>query len=201
MKKIIALVILGIAILAYFAWPPASLYGLALAVQARDVAGVDQRVDIPRIRRSLAFQVVTTYSEMTSKKTNSLLGQIMLGGATTIADALLANLVTPEALIDLLGRGNFQSALPLAIGTTPVLSTAPFHDLWSLLANSDFAIVRYHVRLPFDQPAADQFRFQLRLSGARWRLIEVELPQQLRRQLAQSLIDQEAQRSGSSPGP
>jgi DUF2939 family protein len=201
MKKIIAAVILGIALLAYLAWPPASLYGLALAVEARDVAGVDQRIDIQEIRRSLAVQVVTTYFELSGKKANGLVGQIMLSGATTIADALLANLVTPDALIDLLGRGNVASALPRLANNMPVLSPALFHNVWRVLANSDYAIVRYHVRVPFDRPAADQFRFQLRLSRGTWRLIEVELPAQLRRQLAQSIIDHETQRTGSSRGP
>ena len=199
MKKIIAAVLICIAVLSYLAWPPASLYGLARAVEARDVAGVDQRIDIPEIRRSLALQVVAAYVEMSGKKTNSLVGQIMLSGATTIADALLAKLVTPDALIDLLGRGNFPSALPRLANNLPVLSPAAFTNVWRVLANSDYAIVRYHIRLPFDRPLADQFRLQLRLSRATWRLIEVELPQQLRRRLAQSIIDQEAKGTGNVP--
>lgn len=202
MKKTIGFALLFFVFLAaYLSWPPASLYGLAVAVQARDVAGVSQRIDLPEIRRSLAVQVVAAYLDMTGKKTNSFLGQMMLGGATTIADALLAKLVTPDALIDLIGRGDMHSASPSLASNALVLSPAIFNNLWGVLANSDYAIVRYHVRVPFDRPAADQFRLQLQLSGGTWRLIEVELPQQLRRQLAQSIIDSQMPRNGEDQHP
>ena len=96
--------------LAYAVWPFFTVYRLANAVQARNVAAVNELVDFPALRRSLTAQIVRTYLRMTGKtgRPGSILEQFALGVGASIADPIVAKLISPDALLDLLQNGRLS---------------------------------------------------------------------------------------------
>src|SRR2546428_4120286 len=88
-------------------------YRLADMVQKRDIAGLSERVDFPVLRRSISAQVVRKYLQLTGKelRPGSIAEQFAVGVGVVIADPIVAKLVTPEALIELLQSGGASSVL------------------------------------------------------------------------------------------
>jgi hypothetical protein len=74
---------------------------MASAVENRDAVALEERVDWPALRRSLTKQVVATYLKLTGKN-------LPIGGkrlAVSVADPIVARLMTIRILLDLLGKG------------------------------------------------------------------------------------------------
>src|SRR5512139_1703279 len=92
---------------AYAVWPFFTVYRLATAVEARDVATINELVNFPAFRRSLSAQIVRTYLRITGKagRPGSPLEQFAIGVGTSIADPLVAKLISPQALFELLQNG------------------------------------------------------------------------------------------------
>jgi hypothetical protein len=80
--------------LAYAVWPFFTVYRLADAVQARNVAAVSELVDFPALRRSLTIQIVRTYLRLTGTAVRgSILEQFSLGVGASVADPIVAKLI------------------------------------------------------------------------------------------------------------
>jgi hypothetical protein len=94
----------------YCTWPFVDLYKLTRAVQAKDMVEINERVDFPTVRDSIG-EVSATYYELMGRRTDTLIGQIIVGATANIAAPLMANL-TPEALIDLISRGAIRALVP-----------------------------------------------------------------------------------------
>jgi hypothetical protein len=189
MKKtpILALVI-AIAVTLYGAWPILDTNRLARAVQARDVAKVSERTDLPALRQSLADQIALTYFRLSGGKTDSLIGQYVVAAAGTIADPIVAKLITPENLVLLISRGDVRAAVPEVESSFEGLSTDAFQNAWKVVANSEFGLRRFSLSVPPDRPRAEQFRLHLRLDGWVWRLVGLDLPEPLRQKIAAALM-------------
>src|SRR5262245_53836056 len=93
--------------LAYSVSPFFAVYRLASAVQALDLAAVKELVDFRALRGSLTTQVVRAYLRMTGKvgRSGSMLEQFAVGVGASVADPIVAKLISPEALLDLLHNG------------------------------------------------------------------------------------------------
>src|SRR6266516_2742804 len=106
-KILVAIPILGLALLAYSAWPFLGLFELVHAVQTRNTAEINERVDFKELRQSLTDQLVRTYLRITGRdaKLNVLAQNVVMGLARTAADPIVAKLVSPEALAELLQSG------------------------------------------------------------------------------------------------
>jgi hypothetical protein len=99
---------------------------------------------------------------------------------TTLADPLVARLVTPEAVVSLLsgrlppeasaGRSSRLSVRPLEVGS---FGSA----VRIFMASQSRGFRNILIALPDGRPKAEQVRLHLRLSGTAWRLLGVELPQ------------------------
>ena len=104
----------AVLVVAWAAWPFFALYDLANAVQERDPAAVTRRVNFPAVRQSLTEQIVVTYLHLTGR--DARLGQIgrglAVGAVTSIADPIVARLISAETLIELLNSGWPTSVLP-----------------------------------------------------------------------------------------
>jgi Protein of unknown function (DUF2939) len=105
--------------LAYSVWPFFAVYRLASAVQARDVAAVNELVDFRALRGSLTAQIVRTYLRMTGKvgRSGSMLEQFAVGLGASVADPIVSKLVSPEALLDLLQNGPFKASAQTRLAT------------------------------------------------------------------------------------
>lgn len=88
----------------YFASPFIALQRISIAVETRDAVALTERTDFPAVRRSLTKQIVATYLKLTGKKLP--LGAIGRGFAFSVADPVVARLMTVTALLYLLQKGD-----------------------------------------------------------------------------------------------
>ncbi len=177
-----------------------ALYDLARAVQAHDVAYIERHVNFRTLRLSVIRQAAAAAQ---------LRGDT--GGAEPrerqrVADALVAlaipiaeSLVTPQTVVDLLDDGWPQSidlapAEPIpgrartAEPHTPGLHVESLARLVPFYLSSEMRGFRTVViPVPPEAPRDRRFRLRLRLRGWTWRLVDIELPEELRERIAQKL--------------
>jgi hypothetical protein len=182
--------VVALLVAAYAAWPFFALYELAQAVQERDSAAVGRQVNFPAVRQSLTEQIVVTYLQLTGR--DARLGQIgrglAIGAVTSIADPIVAKLISPEALVELLNRGWPTSVLPDAAPTLQGLSPRALGSVWQIFVRSEQGLRRFDVTVPAGATRARQFTLSFRLISWTWKLSGVELPDELRVRLARELI-------------
>lgn len=180
----------ALAWLAYTLTPFWSLYELARAVQAGDVATVEQRVNFRTLRLSLARQVSATIraEAAAEPRERQRLSDAAAALALPVADAL----VTPKNVVDLLDDG-WPQALDLPEATTrherrdglrvPDLGRALRFYFASDLRGFRSVVIP----VPPDRPRAEQFRIRMRLHDWGWRLVEIELSEDLRGRIAERI--------------
>ena len=88
----------------YLASPLIALYDIASAVETKDAAAITERIDFPALKRSLTKQIVEEYFALTGTK--PLLRALGKRFAVSVADPIVARLMTVRALLDLLGKGD-----------------------------------------------------------------------------------------------
>jgi hypothetical protein len=99
-----------------------------------------------------------------------------------VIDPLIEQLVTPEALIDLLDDGWPQAVMPASASSQQPLrfDLGSFGRVWRLFVTSETRGFRkVLVALPHSRPPEERFRLMLRLSGTTWRLAYLDLPHEL----------------------
>jgi hypothetical protein len=190
MKRTLVVSLIAVLGIGYFlAAPFIGLARLHAAIEARNAAALSERVDFSRLRRSLGSQIVDTYLEISGKgkKLGRLGSSIVAGTAVSLADPLLADLVNPEVMLDLLaGRGVATTSLKLPAGLGPLPKDA-FGSLWRAFANCEYGIGNFYISLPVNVAPADQFRLRLQVLQWDWKLTEIGLPERLRIDLAKEL--------------
>lgn len=169
----------------YLASPLIALRSIASAVETRDAAALTERIEFPSLRRSLTKQVLATYRELTGKTLP--LGAIGKRFAVSVADPVVARLMTVTALLDLLGKGEAGKGAKVHIGRAP-FTTSAFKSVWRLWLNSDYLGRDFYVYLPPHGPRDEQFAVHLRPIGWRWKVVGIDLPEDLKDQLARELI-------------
>lgn len=189
---------LAIPLVAVFGWfaftltPLWSLYGLARAVTARDAGYVTGHVNFRTLRLSLVRQ--TTAALRTAAETDPDLDpkdrQRLNEAAVGVALALAESMVTPETVLDLLDDGWPQSLdLERPAGVRAAgLSLDRVGRLFPFWLASEMRGFRTAViAVPPDVPRAEQLRVRLRLRGWTWRVVDIEVAEALRAQMAQRL--------------
>lgn len=178
-----------ILLAAYTAWPFYGLYSIASAVEARDSIALRSLVDFRGLRLSLIRQISTAHLTLTGRAAQ--LGPAAASAASMIAHAVVGELITPEALMDLLDKG---SAGPLGGGEAVVpIARAGLRNVWKTWLNSDYGVGTFFVALPPDRPGNQQFGLRLRLFNWRWKLTGIDMPEELRLRLAQEWLKRERQ--------
>ncbi|HZH53249.1 MAG TPA: DUF2939 domain-containing protein [Microvirga sp.] len=188
-----------ITLLLFVAWivflvsPFVALYDLTKAVEAKDAARIAERVNFRAVRISLTQQIVGTY--LTTKAGQQAFGDLDRRAATSagaaIVNPLVEQLVTPEALIDLLedgwpqqAAGNGGRAARAAVPTPTGIDFGSFGEAVKVFLTSEGQGFRsVTIPLPPDTERDKQFRFTMRLSGMTWRLTGIDLPKALRQEL------------------
>src|SRR5882757_5565535 len=102
-RVVIILLVLWVA---YYVWPYFGLRSLVQAVRKHDIAAVNERVNFLALRQSLTMQIVVTYLRLTGKEAR--LGQfrdLAIAATSSIADPIVAQLISAETLTDLLASG------------------------------------------------------------------------------------------------
>jgi hypothetical protein len=184
-----------ICLLAGLAWaifmvsPFVALYSLGRAVETRDLALLQARVNLRAVRLSLAKQVLSEHLRLHGRtKELEWLGRgTAANAAATIADPLLAELVTPEGLISVF-EGRLGPAGTAAIPGGLEISLHSFMQAWrTFIASESRGFAAIVIPVLIERPKEEQYRLHMRLSGTTWQLHGIELPIALVRDLAQRL--------------
>jgi len=172
---------LFLAWLVFLASPFLALYDLVKAVEAKDPAWISARVNFNAVRVSLSRQIVGAFADQ--RDLGGLDRDVAVEAGAAALNPVLEDLVTPQALADLL-----QNGWPRQIPAGPNAPSSPLAvDLgsigtaWRVFIFSESQGFRsITIPLPIDQPKEKQFRLTLRLSGTTWRLTGIDLPKSLR---------------------
>jgi hypothetical protein len=181
---------LRISFLLLLAWaifvvsPFVALYDLSKAVEAKDLARIEARVNFNALRVSLTRQLLGDYLEQ--KNLGGLNRQLAADAGAAVLNPIVENLVTPQAVIDLLEDGWPQQAAGSGNGSlSPIrLDLGSLREAWQVFISSESQGFRsITIPLPAGEAKEKQFRIVMRLRGTTWRLSGLELPDALRENL------------------
>ena len=164
--------------------PFVALYDLSKAVEAQRCCADRRAREFQR-----ASRLARAADPRRISKTQDLAGvdrQAATQAGTATLNPVLENLVTPQALIDLLDDGELQQS---AAGSGPLIPTGldaeALGRMWRTFIFSESQGFRaITIPFPVDEPKDRQFRITLRLSGTTWRVTGLELPSALQRELS-----------------
>ncbi|MBX9930071.1 MAG: DUF2939 domain-containing protein [Methylobacterium sp.] len=185
-----------------------ALYGLSQAVQAGDTAYVERHVNFRTLRLSLIRQATAAARASTETTGTAEPRERIVDTAAALAIPLVETLVTPGTVVDLLDDGWPQS-LDLGRNGAEAPPTQPRQGLRIegigrllafYLASEMRGFRTVVIPVPPNQGPERRFRVRLRLRGWTWRLVDIELPEDLRQRIAQS-IAQAAERKPRGPRP
>ncbi|KAA0122734.1 DUF2939 domain-containing protein [Methylobacterium sp. P1-11] len=183
---------LALAWLAFTMSPLWSLYDLAQAVRRHDAAYVESHVNFRTLRLSLVRQI-TAAMRMASESDPDLEPrdrQRLNDAAYGLALALAETMVTPETVIDLLANG-WPDKLDVErpAGARPeglaIRSLGRLMSYYAALEMRGFRAVV--IPIPPEASRAERTRIRLRLRGLSWRLVDIEMADVLREQIAAKL--------------
>jgi hypothetical protein len=178
--------VLGIGI--YIGSALVSLDGLVKAARAADGAAVLDRTDMPRLRHSLVDQIVSAYLKRLGRdRPVKPLERIAANTyGASIADAMLATMLTEENLTRVLNSGAINFGQP---------ATANMHRLTEIDTSRVFELLN---RLSPVKPVEFLFRLgetddaggvSLHFEGDGWKLSGIQLPAAALQVLADRLIE------------
>jgi len=179
-------VILGAVLAVYIGSPLVALYRIGSAVEARDAAALEQRIDFPSVRRSFNRQIMARYRKVTGKPVP--LGAMARRFALSVADPIVARLMTINALLDLLGKGEVGTSARVPADQAPFTASS-LGNVWQLWLSSDYLGRTFYIYLPPDRPRVSQFGVEFRLSSWQWRIVGIDLPEDLKEELTRELVD------------
>jgi hypothetical protein len=188
---------LVLAWLLFLASPFVALHGLGRAVAARDVEAVRERVNFRALRLSLMRQVLNVaLEERGGRALGATERQLAADAGATVADPIVSQLLTPEAVIELLNGGwpregpdgdrasPAERTLGRSGGIARAMRVVSPGSAWRLFRQAEFRGFRnLVVRLPPAAAPDEQFRLRLRLVRTTWRLVAIELPEEPLRRL------------------
>jgi hypothetical protein len=166
--------------------PYFALYQIARAVQTHDLATIEERVDLRAVRLSLTRQLVDAYLDATGHPRQR--GGLVANVGASVADPIVAEIVTSEALLDLLGQRG-QERMGSASIPELTLDGDSIRKAWQLFLSAEsngFRMVSFAV--PIGVPREEQFRLQLRLNSLTWRLAGILLPESTKQRLVEEII-------------
>lgn len=204
---------LALAWLLFLASPFVALHSLGRAVAARDVEAVRERVNFRALRFSLMRQVLNVYlDERGGRSVGTAERQLAVDAGATVADPIVSQLLTPEAVIELLnggwpregGGGEAASPDDRAAGPPGGIARAMRVSspgrAWRLFRQSELRGFRNMlIRLPPDASADSQVRLRLRLVRTTWRLVGIELPEAPLRRLVRERAGPARRGDGGRP--
>jgi DUF2939 family protein len=161
----------------------------AHAIAARDAAAMDQRADFARLGRSLAPQIVWAYLTKTGR-VNTLgraASSIIAGSSASLADAILGEMLNPEAVLSLLDSGQPGGKLQLS-GGLAALPNGSFGSVWQAFQNAEYGLGHFYLSAPASALPTDQYWLHMQVLQWNWKLGGIDLPEKVRDQLADELI-------------
>lgn len=173
----------------YTVWPFVDLYRLARAIESRDVAALSRQVEFGAVQTSVTRQVLRTYLALSGQEQRvpAFARDALVSTVAASVQPALAQLVTPERMVDFFAAGWPQEAAPGGNAGVDLFS-GNFGRAWRLYLNSDYRLRNFEVSVPAEVEPKRRFRLQLYFIQWRWKLYGVELPEDVRVRAAQELI-------------
>lgn len=161
-----------------------SLNGLVEAARGGDGVEVIARTDVKRLKRSLVDQIVAEYLKRIGqdRPVKPLERLVANTYGASVADALIAKMLTAENLTDLLQRGSVPG-VGTGLNIVP-LTQLDTSQIWRTLAR--VSVVK-PVEISIQIREQDQSAISLHFEGNSWKLSGVQLPREVLRVLAESL--------------
>jgi hypothetical protein len=165
-----------------------SLRGLIEAARAGDGAGVLARTDTARVRRSLVDQIVSAYLARLGRdrpiKTLERIAANTYGAS--IADAMIAQMLTEENLANILNTGAIRSSGNTVANIPRLIDIDTSGVIETLRRITPVKPVEFFVRLgSWDSAGGISLHFEV--DG--WKLSGIELPSAAVEALAQNLVN------------
>lgn len=189
-KTLVALAVIVALCAGYVVWPFASLYEIVRAAKAGDVARIEERLDVPALRRAFTAQMIEAHARVTGKSIDR--SGLLAGLAAAFADPLVERLITSRVLTELMQRGWSQSLLPVMPATTVEgLDPNALGDVWRLYLNADYGIGEVRFAVPVSKPKDERYRVRLALHGMTWKLAALDLPHHVQDHLVREFLKHE----------
>jgi len=190
-KTLVALAVIVALCVGYVIWPFASLFDVVQAAKSGDVARIEQRLDVPALRRAFTAQLIEAHARVTGKSPDR--SGLLAGLAGAFADPLVERLITPLVLTEFMQRGWSQSLLPVGPpGGVAGLDPNALGDAWRLYLNADYGIGEVRFAVPVGQTKARQYRVRLVLHGLTWKIAALDLPHQVQEHLVREFLKHES---------
>lgn len=182
---LLALVV-GVAV--YIGSAVVSLGGLVEAAKAGDGAGVLARTDTVRLRRSLVDQIVVAYLRQIGQdrpvKPWERLAANTYGAS--IADAMIAKMLTPENLTAILNKGTINAAGAPTVNMVRLTEIDTSKVFETLKRISPVKPTEFLIRFGENESAGG---ISLHFEGDGWKLSGIQLPAAAVQVLAQDLVN------------
>jgi hypothetical protein len=180
----------AVLLLAYAAWPLLGLKTIADAVEARDAATIMDRLDAPELKRSLTEQLVRTYLKVTGKDQglSPLAFNLAMRVGIGIAEPMVAEMMLPAALIALLKQSRTETFAASHVVPLEAWSAPNLRNLRGLLLGTEYAGQNFYVTVPLYAESAQGYRLRLKFSQWRWKLAGIELPEEVRVNIAREIL-------------
>lgn len=178
-------------LLFYLGSAASSLAKLAEAARAGDGAAVLERTDLKAVNRSLTDQIVRAYLERigATRKIGPMEKMLVNTYGSTIADAMVAKMLTADRLTQMLKNGNLDGAPGVpAFAGLPALADLHTANWLSLLGRLNVVKpVLLAIRVSDTSDPDAYAAINLHSEGLDWKLSGIELPKAIVRDLAASL--------------
>lgn len=187
-KTIVALIAVVALAAAYAVWPLWGMKELGDAVAARNASALAERLDTPRLKRSLVDQIGRTYLRVSGKDRglSPLEMQIALRLAGAAAGPRVDDMLRPEALIKLLTHGGAGVYSQLGL-SAPRLEGPNLHNLAGIIRNTEYSGRDFYIVLPLSASERTGYRIRLRLEDWTWKLAGIGLPEAMRLRIAEEI--------------
>ena len=179
-----------IFVLIYLGSAASSLVKLAAAVRAGDGAAVLERTDVKALRRSLTDQIVRAYLERTgsTRRINPMEKMLINTYGATIADAMVAKILTADKLTQMLRSGHLDAPGLPSLAGLPTLANLDTSNWLSLLGRLNIIkSVLLAIRISDTSDPDEYAAINLHYEGFDWKLSGIELPKAIQRDLAANL--------------
>jgi hypothetical protein len=179
-----------IFVLIYLGSAASSLARLAAAARAGDGAAVLERTDVKELRRSLTDQIIRAYLKRAgaARPINAMEKMLINTYGATIADAMVAKMLTADKLTQMLNSGNLDAPGVPAVAGLPALASLDTENWLALLGRLNIIKpVLLAIRISDTSDPDGYAAIDLHFEGLDWKLSGIELPKAILRDLAASL--------------
>src|SRR5262245_2264134 len=185
MRKALLLILpVVVAMLAYAAWPAWSAWQLRAAVKARDMAGIEGRVDWPLLRANLKRTIAANLRDDSKAPESGVLGKAFrrtLGPLVT--DTLIDAAVRPRTLVHVLAGRLLTNEIKREVSGSDASSQdssdaeeianndplSPRRLRWAFFESP----TRFRIEVADRQDPGKRVVSIFALQGASWRLVDV----------------------------